>query len=246
VADGFQWNEEAEAVFLHLPLLKGVRHAFCTRAGEQGPLTHFGIPPERLLTLRQVHGAEVLIFSGDTKVLTPRPRPGETGGGHPQPYDAVITGKKDIALGIWTADCLPILMIDRSKKVIAAVHAGWRGIWRGVIGRTVAKMHKAFESSPPDILAGIGPGIGPCCYEVKEDVASLFQNSPEGPDQFIQEREGRTYLDLGRAAQLELTEVGIPPENIQAIPLCTACREDLFFSYRRDKRPGRQLSFIML
>jgi copper oxidase (laccase) domain-containing protein len=107
-------------------------------------------------------------------------------------------------------------------------------------------MQQAFESSPANILAGIGPGIGPCCYEVKEDVASLFKNSLEMPDQFIQEREGRTYLDLRRVAQLELIKVGIPPENIQAIPLCTACREDLFFSYRRDKRPGRQLSFIML
>ena len=107
-------------------------------------------------------------------------------------------------------------------------------------------MIKTFESSPADIVAGIGPGIGPCCYEVQQDVVSLFRNSYGSPDQLIQEREGRSYLDLSRSAQLELSKAGIPPDNIEAIPLCTCCREDLFFSFRRDKQPGRQLSFIML
>jgi YfiH family protein len=235
VAHGFKQHEQNGAVFLQLPFLRRATHAFCTRQGEEGPLAAFGIPPERLLILRQVHGAEVLIFDENTKALT-----------HPHPYDSGLTDKKRVALGIWTADCLPILMVDTAKRIIAAVHAGWRGIWRGVIGRTVSEMIKVFESSPADILAGIGPGIGPCCYEVGDDVASLFQNSHNASHQFIQEREGRHYLDLGRAAQLELTKVGILPENIEAIPLCTACREDLFFSFRRDKKPGRQLSFIML
>ena len=235
MAQGFKLHEQEGAVFLELPFFRRIRHAFCTKAGEEGPLAALGIPPERLLTLRQVHGAEVLIFEENTRALT-----------HPQPYDAVVTDKKGVALGIWTADCLPILMADRSKRIIAAVHAGWRGIWGGIIQKAVRAMGEAFESSPADILAGIGPGIGPCCYEVKEDVVSLFQNSHDSPHQFIQEREGRHYLDLDRAAQLELTAAGIPPDNIEAVPLCTACREDLFFSYRRDKGAGRQLSFIML
>jgi YfiH family protein len=236
VANEFKWNEQNGSTYLQLTHLKKVRHAFCTRGGEEGPLEALGVAPERLLTLRQVHGAEVLIFDDNTKAALTLP----------QPYDAVITHKKRVALGIWTADCLPILMIDRSKKVIAAIHAGWRGIWHGVIERTVSEMEKAFESAPADILVGIGPGIGPCCYEVKEDVASLFQNSHDAAHRFIREREGRTYLDLSRAARLELTKAGIPPANIEAIPLCTACRADLFFSFRRDKKPGRQVSFIML
>ena len=177
----------------------------------------------------------MLIYDQHTRALT-----------YPLPYDAVITDKKRVALGISTADCLPILMIDRSKKVIAAIHAGWRGMWRGVVQKTARTMIEAFESSPEDILAGIGPAIGPCCYEVGGDVVSLFQNSSDNFQEFIQEREGKTYLDLSRAAQLELTEVGIPPENIEAIPLCTSCRKDLFYSYRRDGKTGRQLSFIML
>jgi len=230
-------KEQNGVTYLQLPLFRRTKHAFVTktRKGEKTLRAALGIPQGRLLTLRQIHGAEVLIYEQHTRALT-----------YPLPYDAVITDKKRVALGIWTADCLPILMIDRSKKVIAAVHAGWQGIWRGVIERTARTMIEAFESSPKDILAGIGPGIGPCCYEVGTDVKSLFQDSHEGAHQFMQEREGRTYLDLRGAAQLELSQVGIPPENIETIPLCTACRKDLFFSYRRDKKPGRQLSYIML
>jgi YfiH family protein len=235
VAKGFNVKEQNGITYLQIPLFRSKKHAFCTRQGEKVVMEALGVPQGRLLTLRQVHGADVLVFEGDTRVLT-----------HPLPYDAVITNKKRVALGISTADCLPILMIDRSKKVIAAVHAGWRGVWRGIIERTVNEMIKSFESLPADIMAGIGPGIGPCCYEVGTDVVSLFQSSHVDHHQFTQEREGRTYLDLSRAAQLELTKVGIPPENIETIPLCTTCKEDLFFSYRRDKKAGRQLSFIML
>jgi YfiH family protein len=230
-------KEQDGVTFLQLPLFRRTKHAFSTktRKGEKSLSAALGIPKERLLTLRQVHGAEVLVYEGDTRILA-----------YPLPYDAVITNKKRVALGISTADCLPILMIDRSKKVIGAVHAGWRGMWRGVVQKAARTMIEAFASSPGDILVGIGPGIGPCCYEVGTEVVSLFQNFSDNPQEFIQEREGRTYLDLSRAAQLELTQVGIPPEHIEAIPLCTACRKDLFYSYRRDGKTGRQLSFIML
>ena len=235
MAKEYNIKEQNGFTYLQLPFFRSKKHAFCTRTGEKGVLEALGVPEGRLLTLRQVHKADVLVFEGDTRVLT-----------HPLPYDAVVTNKKRVALAISTADCLPILMIDRSKKVIAAIHAGWRGMWRGVVQRAARTMIEAFKSSPGDILAGIGPGIGPCCYEVGTEVVSLFQNSSDIPQDFIQKREGRTYLDLSRAAQLELIQVGIAPENIEAIPLCTACREDLFFSYRRDGETGRQLSFIML
>jgi YfiH family protein len=235
VAKGFNVKEQNGFTYLQFPFFRSKKHSFGTRKGGEAYVSVLGVPDGRLLTLRQVHGADVLVYEGDTRVLT-----------HPLPYDAVITNKKRVALAISTADCLPILMLDRSKKVIGAVHAGWRGIWRGVVQRAARTMIEAFRSSPGDILVGVGPGIGPCCYEVGTEVVSLFQNSFETPQEFIQEREGRTYLDLSRAAQLELNQVGIPPENIEAIPLCTACREDLYFSYRRDGETGRQLSFIML
>jgi YfiH family protein len=235
VAKEYNVKEQNGSTYFQLPFFRSKKHAFCTRTGERAVLEALGVPEGRLLTLRQVHRADVLVFEGDTRILT-----------HPLPYDAVVTSKKRVALGISTADCLPILMLDRTKKVIGAAHAGWRGIWQGVVQRAVRTMIEAFESSPGDILVGIGPGIGPCCYEVGTEVVSLFQNSFEAPQEFIQKREGKTYLDLSRAAQLELIQVGIPPENIEAIPLCTACRDDLFFSYRRDGQTGRQLSFLML
>jgi YfiH family protein len=237
VAQRFKIKEQNGITYLQLPLFRRTKHAFGTktRKGEKKLSAALGIPPGRLLTLRQVHGAEVLIFEGDTKALT-----------YSLPYDAVITNKKRVALAISTADCLPILMIDRSKRVIGAAHAGWRGLWLGVVQRTVQSMTKTFGCAPEDILVGIGPGIGPCCYEVGSEVKSLFQSAFDDPHQFIQEREERIYLDLSTAAQLELSHVGIPPENVEVIPLCTACRKDLFFSYRRDNKTGRQLSFIML
>lgn len=235
MAKGFNVKEQNGFTYLQLPFFRSKKHAFGTRKGGEAYVSALGVPEGRLLTLRQVHRADVLVFEGDARILT-----------HPLPYDAVITNKKRVALAISTADCLPILMLDRSKKVIGAVHAGWRGMWGGVIQRAVRTMIEAFKSSPGDILVGIGPGIGPCCYEVGTEVVSLFQNFSDTPQEFIQERKGRTYLDLSRAAQLELHQVGIPPENIETIPLCTACREDLFFSYRRDGKTGRQLSFIML
>jgi YfiH family protein len=238
VENEFILQEHEQGAYFKLPLFKRIRHAFCTRAGEAGALEVLGTTQERLLTLRQVHGGEVLVVDDDTRSLALT---------LPQPYDAVVTQKRNICLGIWTADCLPILLADRKKKVIAAVHAGWRGIWQGVIEHTVARMTQISESAPADIVAGIGPSIGPCCYEVKEDVTSLFKNAYAQADQFIQERDGNTYLDLRGCARLELIAAGIPPANIAVIDLCTSCRQDLFFSYRRDKNDaGRQLSVIML
>jgi YfiH family protein len=238
VENEFILQEHEQGPYFKLPLFKRIRHAFCTRAGEAGALEALGTTPERLITLRQVHGGEVLAVDDDTRALALA---------DPQPYDACVTQKRNICLGISTADCLPILLADRRKKVIAAVHAGWRGIWQGVIEHTVVRMTKTFECVPADIWAGIGPGIGPCCYEVKEDVTSLFKNAYAQADQFLQERDGKTYLDLRGCARLELIEAGILPANIAVIDLCTSCRQDLFFSYRRDKNDaGRQLSLIML
>lgn len=233
----FELKECNQAVFLQLPILTGARHAFGTSQEGEGVLATFALSPQQLLTLRQVHGAEVLIWKGsdNPEVFS-----------HPLIYDAAITDREGIALGIWTADCIPILMLDGSKGVVAAVHAGWRGLWRGIVQRVISKMKEAFGSSTQDILVGIGPGISPCCYEVGKDVLDLFRSSQDDCHLFIQERGGRSYLDLCCASRLQLVQMGVPPENIDNIPLCTACRQDLFYSYRRDKGGGKQLSFIML
>ena len=233
----FEVKAKDGTVFLQLPLLMGVRHAFGTRQEWKVLLTTFGLSHQQLLTLKQVHGADVLLWRGreNSEPLPRFPR-----------CDAVITDKEGIALGIWTADCIPILMADTHRGVIAAVHAGWRGLCRGIVQRVISKMVKTFGSPAQDILVGIGPGIGPCCYEVGNDVVDLFKTSHDGTHLFIQERRKRSYLDLSLVSRLQLQQMGIPPENIEDIPLCTACREDLFFSYRRDGKTGRQLNIIIM
>lgn len=239
MAGAFELAQAGGGNYLRVNLLRGVKHVFGTRRMGKKDLEVLGIPPVRLLTLKQVHGGDCLVYRGDGLPFE-----------KPQPYDAVITDQNGVALGIWTADCLPILIYDRQKRVIAAIHAGWRGIWRGVIGRTIKEMAENFGSDPADLLVGIGPGIAACCYEVKEDVAKIFQkifqmkSDIEVP--LIEMRQGRSFLDLGRAARLELFKAGVLSENVQVIPLCTSCRQELFYSYRRDGKTGRQLSFIML
>ncbi len=234
---GFELKEQNGVAFIQLPTLSGVRHAFGTRKGGEGILAALGLEPQQLLTLRQVHGAEVLVWKGKN---SPEVLP------YPPICDAVVTDRKGVALGIQTADCIPILIVDETKGVIAAVHAGWRGLWRGIMQRAIRTIQDTFGSTTADVMVGIGPGIGPCCYEVQEDVVGLFQRSHDDYQLFIQKKGRRSYLDLPSATRLQLVKAGIPPENIEDIPLCTACREDLFFSYRRDGNTGRQLSFVML
>lgn len=221
--------------FFQLALSPRVQHAFGTRQGWQGILGAFDASPSQLLTLEQVHGADVLIVKDDPETLS-----------RPLMYDAVVTDRKGVAVGIWTADCVPILMVDAVNGVIAAVHAGWRGLWRGIVRHTVSAMKKTFGTSANNVLVGMGPGIGPCCYEVGREVVDLFRSAHDDCHLFLLERDGRSYLDLLSASQVQLSEQGIPAGNIKSVPLCTVCREDLFFSHRRDGETGRQLSCIML
>ena len=232
---GFEVKKHKETVFLQLPILKGVKHAFGTRQGGKEILEAFGLSPGQLLTFKQVHGADVLILREDPKTLN-----------YPLLYDAAITDREEVALGVWTADCLPILMWDKSKGVVATVHAGWRGLRYEIAQRTILRMKETFGSSPKEILVGIGPGIGPCCYEIGTEVVDLFRSPYGSHRSFIYNRGGRSYLDLCSVTQLQLLKAGVPSENMEVMPLCTACRKDLFFSYRRDGKTGRQLSFIML
>ncbi len=192
----------------------------------------FGI--KRLFTLKQVHGCEVVAVN-DEKSLC---RGIEA--------DGVITDIPGIALGVLTADCLPVLLYDTVRTVAGAVHAGWRGTLKGVCKRAVQRMTDEFGSRPEDIVAVLGPHIGPCCYTVGEDLLHEFEKIfGKGPP-FFKKVEGALRLDLGEANVAALRGAGLLEENIKREDLCTSCREDFFFSYRRDRTTGRQLSFIMI
>ena len=157
--------------------------------------------------------------------------------------DALITDKKGLMLTILTADCVPILLFDSKQKVIGAVHAGWRGTEQGIVSKTVAKMQQEFGSNPKDIIAGVAPSIGPCCYEVGEDVAKNFFDNR---DSFIQKGD-KFMLDLPYLNKIQLLKVGLLEKNIEMCNICTSCKVDDYFSYRKEQGcSGRFMSMIGL
>ena len=154
--------------------------------------------------------------------------------------DALITDKKNLPLAIFTADCLSVFLYDPLTPAIGLVHAGWRGCKENISGKTVAYMRQAFQTRPGCLRAGFGPAIRDCCYEVGPDFQNCF---PEG----LLERGGRTFLDLSAVNRRQLMNAGVLPEHITSADLCTSCRNDLLFSFRREGPGcGRLMSVIML
>ena len=171
-----------------------------------------------LATLRQVHSATCVPAAGLS---------GELGEG-----DALLENVPGSVVAVKTADCLPILLVDERRRAVAAVHAGWRGTVAGIAQHAVEAMRAQFGSLAADLHAAIGPGIGPCCYQVGPDVAARFG------------LQGRARVDLAGANRRQLIDAGVTPERIYASNLCTMCRPDEFHSFRRDKEAaGRLYSF---
>lgn len=183
-----------------------------------------------LLHLNQVHSNFVHWIS-DNAVLN-----------EPVEGDAVGTALPGVALGVATADCVPVLMADREGRAVATAHAGWRGTSEAVVRKTVEAIVSKSGLRAGDLQVAMGPHIGVCCMEVGEDVFDWF-SEPE----IFERRTGRVrpHLDLGKANRLQLIAAGVPEENIQVSTLCTRCRDDLFHSYRRDgASAGRMLALI--
>lgn len=195
-------------------------HGFATRQTSQAlrPVT----------TLRQIHSALVR----DARGLQDRCLDG----------DALISDEPGTAIGIRTADCVPILLVDAATRTVAAVHSGWRGTAERIVQRTLERMSDLFKTNPQDIQAAIGPAIGACCYEVGSEVAARFRDLfPE----LLLDGQDRTMLDLPEANRRLLLEAGVPEIQVYNSELCTFCNSEEFFSYRRDPEdPGRMLSFV--
>ena len=157
--------------------------------------------------------------------------------------DALITDKKDVVLGILTADCVPVLLLDRQKGVIAAVHAGWKGTQKQIVAKCVAKMVEVFDCNAEDIIAGIGPSIGRCCYEVGKEVAIHFDDIPKAYDSVGE----KFMLDLPFINKTQLLGAGLKESNIEMSQVCTSCEVERFFSYRKEQGcSGRFISMIGL
>jgi YfiH family protein len=181
--------------------------------------------------------------------------------------DASITKTPNLLLGVQTADCVPILLVDPRNHAVAAVHAGWRGTLHRIVEKTIGRMTMQYGTHPRDLLAAIGPAIGGCCYEVGTEVAAAFQSQfAQAPEWFDELRTGdepnplqwlnqfppghqpppkNVRLDLRKANRAQLLDVGVSSENIFVSDLCTACRPDLLFSYRKQgSESGRLMAAI--
>jgi YfiH family protein len=163
--------------------------------------------------------------------------------------DALTSDATNILLGVKTADCVSVLVGDMRTGAYAAIHAGWRGTLSSIINRTLERMSEQYGTRAADVRAAIGPAARGCCYEVGgEVVASFHERFPEADSLFTPTRDGHARVDLQRANRDQLIATGVPAESIYIAPLCTMCRTDLFFSYRREKslygRTGRLMSVI--
>lgn len=198
----------------------------------------FAIPENGLVMLTQMHGDRIIEI-GEKDLLPVTLNKG----------DGLITNRPGMAICVKTADCVPLLFVDRRLKVAGAVHAGWRGTALKIAAKMAGIFSERFSSRNEDIMVFIGPAIGPCCYEVDSPVFEAF-SAIKGMERFFYklERKDRWNFDLLNANRFQLIEEGVPGDNIWVADICTSCRQDLFYSHRaaKGRKEGRQLSFIML
>lgn len=215
------------------PLESGIRHFFGTRRHATTLDFEVGIPVRGaagspwMLSVKQVHGTEVLVVD---RPLTPTDR-------FPGSWDALVTDQPGVMVAVRTADCVPVLMYDLAHRVVAALHAGWRGAVSGILPKTIALLRSRFGLFPEQLRVSIGPSAGVCCYEVDEPVLeSLCQNLPDWEDLIWNRKGSKANLDLKALIRTQAQAAGIRPTSITAVNLCTICHADLFFSYRREGR----------
>jgi len=190
-----------------------------------------GARREDLFAAYQVHGRAVCVVEQETE---PRPR-----------CDVLVTRSSAKTLMLRYADCTPVLLADPKRRVVAAVHAGWRGSAVRAAGAAVEALRDQFGCQPRDIVAGIGPAIGPCCYTVGQDVVEAFADRP---GLFSRTEGGLKRLDLWAANRQALTEAGVPDEHIEVAGICTQCQSERFFSHRANggQPAGRFAALIRL
>jgi len=208
--------------------------------GNRSLLTRaFGVPQESLVTVRQVHGSDILVIN----------EPNEEFSHFLQiESDAIVTNQPGVMIGVCVADCVPILIADTRNRVVAAVHAGWQGTAQALVVKTIEAMISMFGCKAEELQVLIGPSIGKCCYEVDAPVKNAMQQSGVLWEMVAEEAgAGKWRLDLAEANRRLLVSAGISAEALQASDMCVCCQKELFFSHRRDNGDtGRQMGFIML
>lgn len=198
---------------------------------------------KELVAAKQIHSDQIKVISSNDKgkgALDYQTAIEDT--------DALITNEPGILLTSYYADCTPILILDPVKKAIGLAHAGWKGTVLKIAQKTVLKMKEVYQTIPEDILVGIAPAIGQCCYQVDSRVIEPLKENFNNWQELIKEDgKDRWRLNMALANQVQLEEIGVKTENIIQSELCTCCNSDLFFSYRRDQgKTGRMASMIKL
>jgi YfiH family protein len=194
---------------------------------------YFGVDPSAVVNVRQVHGREVLVPTGGQL-----PPAGAEA-------DAIVTTQPGLLLTVRVADCVPVLLADRLGRAVAVVHAGWRGTAAGVATATVGAL-RACGVDPGDLVAAIGPSIGPCCYEVREDVrTAMRQGQALADDWFAEAGDGRWRLNLWQANRAQLLGAGLAVDNVHVAEICTADNLGVCYSHRREgPDTGRMVAAI--
>jgi YfiH family protein len=199
----------------------------------------FAIPLEHFLTLNQVHGDDIFVI---------KPFGDYYSSSEAMNYDAIVTSRTNLAICIKTADCVPVFIVDKAKKIIAVVHAGWKSTALEITAKVVRLFHEKYGSSPRELLAAVGPSIGQCCFEVDSPAAnSFFEHKNNEAFLFPGARPNKWMLDLAEANRQQILNCDIPETNIDVSDLCTSCRQNLFFSHRGSGGiTGRQVNFMMI
>ncbi len=192
----------------------------------------------------QIHSADVRVVSNQQEAQT---KPGVLG--DDQYCDALVSNTPNILLAVKTADCVPVLIGDPKTGAFAAVHAGWRGTAQSIVMGAIKQLQSEYGARAVDLRAAIGPAANNCCYEVGDEVISRFKELfPRSDHLFTPTRDGHARIDLQTANREQLAAAGVAPDRIHTASLCTMDRNDLFFSYRREKqlhgRVGRLMSVI--
>lgn len=224
----------------------GVTHFFGTRGAPRDlvPAKHIGTVTSALplyplvVSAKQVHGTEVVVLDRPLKAGIPLPKDG----------DALISDQPNVLLTVRTADCVPLLLYDPQCRVIATVHAGWRGAIGGIVPKTLSVMQERFGCHARDIRVAIGPSARICCYEVGEEVIcslkTVFRDWPSVVEP-VNAKKGK--LNFQGLVQSQALHAGVLEQAVHHVGLCTICRTDLFYSYRREgSTNGTMVSGIML
>lgn len=268
---GFYWREtDGVRVLVCAPLEQaGFTNGFSTRLGGVSPFPENSLnlagfnedAAENILENRrrflklfsgawtltgcwQVHGADVRLVKDEQDA---QPVPGVLGDGI---YcDALVSDAARVLIGVKTADCVPILLGDPKTGAFAAVHAGWRGTVAAIVTHALHRMANEYGTRSADVRAVIGPAAASCCYEIGAEVIATFKEKfPNSDKLFTPTRAGHARIDLFEANRDQLLAAGVKPDKIHISGLCTMCRTDLFFSYRREKRiqgkTGRLMAVI--